>query len=81
MKCFTMLSTNLKSNSIWGCLEIDALSRDFNYDDYVDLHTKTGCVGALVSRHIYSLLDTCFYLSMVENALDEVKEQEPPMDF
>lgn len=31
--------------SIWGTVEVDAWSRDFNYDNYINLHKQYNCAG------------------------------------
>lgn len=52
--------------SFWGCVEVDACSRDFDYQDYVDFHTKTGCVGAKLSEACYKHIWNIFHTAMEE---------------
>ena len=39
--------------SIWTTVEVDAWSRAFNYNDYLDLHSKAGCKGSPLSFDTY----------------------------
>ncbi len=55
------------SNSIWGCIEMDAISRNLSHKEYYTLHTITDCKGAKLSLHSYSLLNEIFYISLLEN--------------
>lgn len=52
------------ADTIWGSVEFDALSRSFDYENYVRMHTGTGCRGALVSPEAYKQLNDVFYGEM-----------------
>jgi hypothetical protein len=59
------------ASSIWGSVEMDAASRDFNYEDYVSYHERSACVGAKLSPRTYALLRMLFQVS-----LDEAQEND-----
>lgn len=59
------------SISIWSSVEMDAVSRGFSYDSYVDFHKRTGCKGAKLSEFNYSLVR-----SILNESIDaHVREQ------
>jgi hypothetical protein len=53
--------------SIWGCVETDAISRDFDYDNYLSFHTRIGCKAQPVSKSGYAMLSAWFHHEMEED--------------
>lgn len=53
--------------SIWGCVEMDAASRDFDYQNYLDFHKRTGCKGAVLSSGNYYRVQQILRISMEES--------------
>jgi hypothetical protein len=49
----TNLIKGISMNSIWGCVEMDAASRDFKYNQYLQFHNDTGCSGKALSESNY----------------------------
>lgn len=59
----------IKENSppnIWNSFEFNAISRDFNYADYVEFAKRTGKEHALVSEPSYRSLVQIFHYEMAE---------------
>ena len=44
------------SPSIWATIEMNAASRDFDYADYLNIHTLSGCTAAALKPETYTLL-------------------------
>jgi hypothetical protein len=42
--------------SVWGCVEMDAASRDFDHANYLNFHERSGCKGAPLSAAGYALV-------------------------
>lgn len=55
------------AQSVWGCVEFDAISRDFDYANYVDFHERTKCIGAVVSPSTYIHLRNAFHQAMEDD--------------
>lgn len=53
-----------EANSIWGCVEMDAASRDFDYAEYLNYHYKTGCKGGVLSEEGYYLVTDILFASI-----------------
>lgn len=42
--------------SVWGCIEMDAAARNFDYAGYVNLHSRSDCKGSKLSPAGYQLV-------------------------
>lgn len=52
------------TTSFWGCVEVDAISRNFDYEKYLSFHEKTGCVSQAVYLEVYQILSDAFHKQM-----------------
>lgn len=41
---------------MWNTVEVDAWSRNFSYDDYINLHKLSGYVGKALCEEAYKML-------------------------
>jgi hypothetical protein len=53
--------------NFWGCVEVDAISRDFDYSNYKYWHSLTQCKGALLCEEAYCLLQEAFHIQMEQD--------------
>lgn len=50
--------------SIWSSIEFDAISRDFNYENYISMWNRSGTDGAFLSKSAYMMLKDIFSQEM-----------------
>jgi len=60
----------MSAPSFWGCVEVNAISRDFTYEQYIVFHTKTGCVGAKVHSLVYTALQKAFHMALATDDIN-----------
>lgn len=48
------------NNSIWSTVECYAWSRNFDYEEYLDMHSKSGTTGEPASAGMYADLCAAF---------------------
>lgn len=53
--------------------EVDAWSRDFDYEDYIDLKTKRGDISQPLSRRAYGTLRALMNQEMVDDFTQEIE--------
>lgn len=53
--------------TIWSSIECDAFARGFDYENYLSLHKRAGCIGGALTKVSYEELYT---------ALDNIFERE-----
>lgn len=58
--------------SIWSSIEFNAISRDFDYQEYLSMHITGGCPGAPVSEMVYKHLWNIFNTEL-ENTLNKIE--------
>lgn len=46
----------MKVPSIWSSVEADCWSRNFDYDNYLAYHKKSGCISTPMTKDGYALL-------------------------
>lgn len=65
-------SKPLERYSIWQTVEMDAASRDFDYENYARMHAGSGTEGAILEPSVYALvhkiLDEAMLLDIAEDA-------------
>lgn len=64
--------------SFWNTIEVDCIARSFSYEDYVNLHEKSGCPAAILCPAAYTLMEKVFetqfmYDNDMEETLDELR--------
>lgn len=60
------------TNSVWDCVEFDAISRDFDYATYLNYHTRCACTGKPLSKEGFKLLVQAFHKEyQLDNESDE----------
>lgn len=57
------------STSIWGSIECDAWSRDFDYANYLNIHSLSSIQSNPVSREMYVFLKRAFETEMRDDFL------------
>lgn len=64
---------NINQPSIWASIEMDCVSRDFSYEQYLEAHANVSCKGAPVDHRMYSELSDVLYGSMERDFSRSVK--------
>lgn len=64
------IETPIQSRSIWGTVEMDAASRDFDYADYLHIHTLSGCKANPLKPEAYALVCQVLDMTMEIDALN-----------
>jgi hypothetical protein len=53
--------------SIWASIEIDAISRNFDYANYLSMHTSSGSPAAVLCEEAYRLVRDAFHWQMLND--------------
>ena len=57
---------------MWGTVEADAWSRNFSYEDYVNLHRQSGYVCNALCKEAYELICEALEVQLEYDRGDEI---------
>jgi hypothetical protein len=63
-------------NSIYSTVEMSSASRDFSYQDYLNFHKASGCVGGALSEPAYLMVCDILNIEIELNMNYEIEAYE-----